>query len=161
MALSPSLKRRLTRLSFFGLLLAGSFMLGATVTAVIAARVFLPIMTAGMAMGLVGLASLSATATIDALRTGDSETRKTVLVGLKESIALQGQPSTDPQLANWILPALEQCMTDKIVRSSHLPRRSRPLLKARIEINKGSRINQDARSVPTAFNLFTSAAGGR
>lgn len=110
-AAPPTLRRRVVRLSLVSLLMGIFFTLGATVTAVVAARAFLPMAAAGMTMGLVGLASSSATATMNALHTGDSEPRKAALTGLKQSFTSAGP--IDPQLAALILPALDQCMTDE------------------------------------------------
>ncbi len=88
--------------------MGASFAVGVTLTVVVAARILLPI----AAMGLVGLASAGANATISALYSGDSETRLTILTQLKQSFETQPSQNFDPQTADWILPALEQCLTD-------------------------------------------------
>ena len=62
--------------------------------------------------GLAGLVSAGVNATANALYTGDSETRLTVLTQLKQSFDAQAPQPIDPQLAAWILPAIEQCRTD-------------------------------------------------
>ncbi len=101
-------RRRFSRLAIVTLLMGASFAVGVTLTVVVAARILLPI----AALGLVGLASAGAKATISALYSGDSEMRLTVLTQLKQSFDTQPSQKFDPQTADWILPAIEQCLTD-------------------------------------------------
>ena len=99
---------RLTRIVVVIVLMGASFAVGVTLTVVVAARILLPI----AAMGLAGLASAGANATISALYSGDSEMRLTVLTQLKQSFDTHPSQKFDPQTADWILPAIEQCLTD-------------------------------------------------
>ena len=89
-------------------MVGASFVVGAAVTAIIAVRLLVPIVVSGF----VGVASVGVKAIPNALYTGDSETRLTVLTQLKQSFDVQAPQPIDPQLAAWILPAIEQCRTD-------------------------------------------------
>ena len=88
--------------------MGASLAVGVTLTVVVAARILFPI----AAMALVGLASAGVNATISDLYSGDSEMRLTVLTQLKQSFDTQPSQKLDPQIADWILPAIEQCLTD-------------------------------------------------
>lgn len=105
---STKWRQRLTRLAVLTLLMGASLAVGVTLTVVVAAKILFPI----AAMALVGLASAGANATISALNSGDSEMRLTVLTQLKQSFDTQPSQKLDPQIADWILPAIEQCLTD-------------------------------------------------
>lgn len=105
-------RKRLLRFMFTSTLMGIAFTAGVAITAFIAVRMLFPIAATGMTMGLMGLASASASATINALYSGDSETRLTVLTGLKQSFDSQPTQSFDAQTAAWILPAIEHCQTD-------------------------------------------------
>ena len=105
-------RRRSTRFAVVTLLMGASFVVGVTLTAVgvtltavVAARIFLPIAS-------MGLASAGKNLIISGLYTSDSETRLTVLTQLKQSVDIQPSQKFDPQATAWILPALEQCLTD-------------------------------------------------
>ena len=89
-----------------------SFAVGVGITAYIAARLLLPIAATGMTMGMVGMASASASATTNALYTGDSATRLALLTQLQETLDAQPTMTFDDQTSAWILPAIEQCKTD-------------------------------------------------
>lgn len=101
-------RRRLTQLAVVSVLMGAFFAVCITITMVVAARILFPI----AAIGLVGLASAGANATTSALYSGDSETRLTVLTQLKQSFDTQPSQQFDQQTADWILPAIEQCLTD-------------------------------------------------
>jgi hypothetical protein len=88
--------------------MGASLAVGVTLTVVVAAKILLPI----AATALVGLASAGANATTSALYSGDSDTRLTVLTQIKQSFDTQPSQQFDPQTADWILPAIEQCLTD-------------------------------------------------
>lgn len=105
-------RKRLTRWSITSLLMGMSFAAGVAVTAVIAVRLLFPIAATGMTLGLVGMAQAGAAATTNALYSGDSKTRMTVLTQLKQYLDAQPTQTFDAQTAAWILPALEQCRTD-------------------------------------------------
>ena len=105
---SKKWRRRLTRFAVVTLLMGASLAVGVTLTVVVAARILFPI----AAMALVGLASAGVNATISDLYSGDSEMRLTVLTQLKQSFDTQNSQKLDPQIADWILPAIEQCLTD-------------------------------------------------
>jgi hypothetical protein len=102
-------RKRRWRLIIFGILM--SFAVGVATTAYISVRL-ISFAATGMAMALVGLASASMDATVNALYTGDSATRLTVLTELKKSLESQTPQPIDPQLSAWILPAIELCRTD-------------------------------------------------
>ena len=103
---SKKSSRRLPRFMITITLVGASFVVGAAVTAVIAVRLLVAF------AGLAGMVSAGVNATANALYTGDSETRLTVLTQLKQSFDAQAPEPIDPQLATWILPAIEQCRTD-------------------------------------------------
>ncbi|MDB4634042.1 hypothetical protein OAG76_01420 [Rubripirellula sp.] len=110
-------RKRLTRWTITSLLMGSSFAVGVAVTSVIAAKLLFPIaatgMTTGMTMGLVGMVQASSAATLNALYSGDSEMRLTVLTQLKQSFDAQPTQKFDTAAAAWILPAVEHCKTDK------------------------------------------------
>lgn len=97
--------KRLLLFSITGGLMAVSFVIGAAIAAVFAFALVLPI-------GLAGLASATANATVNSLYAGDSETRLAVLNQFRKSVETAAPSSIDPQMAAWILPAIEQCQTD-------------------------------------------------
>ena len=66
----------------------------------------------GMMMAMIGMASASAQATTNALYSGDSATRLTVLTQLQQSFDAQPTMTFDYQTSAWILPAIEQCKKD-------------------------------------------------
>ena len=109
---SKKSRKRLSRFIITSTLVGASFVVGAAVTAIIAARSLLPFSGIGMTMGLVGTASAVVNVTANDLYTEDSEKRLTVLTQLKQLFDSQAQQPIDPQLAAWILPAIEQCRTD-------------------------------------------------
>jgi hypothetical protein len=102
-------RKRRWRLIIFGTLM--SFAVGVATTAYISIRL-ISFAATGMATVLVGLASASMNATVNALHTGDSATRLTVLTELKKSLKSQIPQPIDLQLSALILPAIEQCRTD-------------------------------------------------
>lgn len=63
-------------------------------------------------MAMIGMASASAQATTNALYSGDSATRLTVLTQLQQSFDAQPTITFDHQTSAWILPAIEQCEKD-------------------------------------------------
>jgi hypothetical protein len=67
---------------------------------------------AGMMMAMIGMASASAQATTNALYSGDSATRLTVLTQLQQTFDAQPTITFDHQTSAWILPAIEQCEKD-------------------------------------------------
>jgi len=97
--------KRLLFSAIIGALIAVSFISGVVITAVVAIALMLPV-------GLAGLASASVNATVNSLYAGDSETRLTALNHLQKSCEDASPNSIDPQMAAWILPAIEQCQTD-------------------------------------------------
>ena len=97
--------KRLFLASITGGLMAVSFVIGVAITAVFAIALVLPI-------GLAGLASTALNTTVNSLYTGDSETRLAVLHKLQGSFENSAPASIDPQMAAWILPAIEQCQAD-------------------------------------------------
>lgn len=105
-------RRRVWRIAVTGVLMGTSFAAGVLLTGYIAARLLVPIAAVSLTTGLLGMASASAQATIDALYSGDSGTRLAVLTQLKESFESHPPESFDPATAGWILPAIEQCRTD-------------------------------------------------
>ncbi len=80
---------RIRRLLLASLLLELSLGLAATVVALVAARLLLPIAVPGV-QGLAEFASAAATATFDGLNHGDSQQRLTILAQLKD--LLRGYP---------------------------------------------------------------------
>lgn len=105
-------RRRIWRLTITGALMGISFAIGVAITAFIAFRLLLPIAGTGMTMGLIGIASAGAHATTNALYSGDSATRLTVLTQLQKTFAAQPAMTLDHQTSEWILPAIEHCRTD-------------------------------------------------
>jgi hypothetical protein len=85
-----------------------SFVVGVVITAFLAVRLLLPM----AAMGLLGMASAGAQATTNALYSGDSATRLTVLTQLKQTFDANPAITFDEQSSAWILPAVERCKTD-------------------------------------------------
>ncbi len=111
--MKPTKRRpRWIRIINTSLLMGLSFALGVTVTAVIAIMLLLPIAATGLTMGIVGLASASAIASVNALYSADSEMRLTVLTQLEQSFDAQPGQKFDSQTVLWILPAIEICKTD-------------------------------------------------
>ena len=105
-------RKRLLRFTVTSSLMGVSFAVGVAITFFMAVRLLAPIAVTGMTFGLVGMASASANATTNALYSGDSEMRLAVLTQLKQSFVTQPPQSFDATVANWILPALKQCLTD-------------------------------------------------
>lgn len=105
-------RRRVWRIAVTGVLMGTSFAAGVVITGYIAARLLLPIAAVSLTTGLLGMASASAQATVDALYSGDSGTRLEVLTQLKQSFESHPPQSFDAATAGWILPAIEQCLTD-------------------------------------------------
>jgi hypothetical protein len=89
--------------TLIGILLA----IGAAIMGFIAIRVL-----TGMLMAMIGMASASAQATTNALYSGDSATRLTVLTQLQQTFDTQPTMTFDHQTSAWILPAIEQCRKD-------------------------------------------------
>jgi hypothetical protein len=105
-------RMRLWRLTITSLLMGISFAIGVAITAFIAFQLLLPIAATGMTMGMLGMASASAHATTNALYSGDSATRLTVLTQLQQTFDAQPTKTFDQQTSAWILPAIEQCKKD-------------------------------------------------
>jgi hypothetical protein len=89
-------------------LMGVSFMAGAALTAVFAARIVLPLAAAGFA----GLAVSSSQLSLHILYAGDSTQRREVLSALQHSLIGNQGSVPDPAAATWLRPALEQCATD-------------------------------------------------
>jgi len=90
-----------------------SFAAGVAITAYIAISVLLPIAVTGMSIGMAQAGAASAIiALYNALYSGDSGTRMTVLTYLKQSFDAQPTQAFDANTAAWLLPALERCSTD-------------------------------------------------
>lgn len=105
-------RKRIWRLTISGTLMGISFAIGVAITAFIAFRLLLPIAATGMTMGMIGMASAGAHATTNALYSGDSATRLTVLTQLQQTFDAQPTMTLDHQTSEWLLPAIEQCRTD-------------------------------------------------
>ncbi len=105
-------RKRIFRLTITGILMGISFTTGVAITAFIAFRLLLPIATTGMTMGMIGMSYASSHATTNALYSGDSATRLTVLTQLQQTFDTQPSVTFDHQTSEWILPAIEQCRTD-------------------------------------------------
>jgi hypothetical protein len=101
-------RRRFYRISLLSLILGSGVVLGAAVTAAVAVRLLMPLAGVGLAV----LLTSSGPAIINALASGDSETRMEVLLGLEETLNTPGQARLDAQTASWLLMALELCATD-------------------------------------------------
>src|SRR5713101_1092904 len=101
-------RKRLTRWAITSLLMGVSFAAGVAITAFIAIRLLMPIAVTGMTM----TAQAGAASVINALYSGDSGTRMTVLTYLKQSFDAQPTQAFDANTAAWLLPALERCSTD-------------------------------------------------
>jgi hypothetical protein len=109
---SSKWRKRLWRLTITSTLMGISFAIGVAITAFIAFRLLLPIAATGMTMGMIGMASAGAQTTTNALYSGDSATRLTVLTQLQQTFDAQPTMTFDQQTSAWILPAIEQCNTD-------------------------------------------------
>ncbi|MDX1964603.1 MAG: hypothetical protein SFX18_15740 [Pirellulales bacterium] len=105
-------RKRIFRLTITGILMGISFAIGVAITAFIAFRLLLPIAATGMTMGMIGMAFVGSHATTNALYSGDSATRLTVLTQLQQTFDAQPTVTFDHQTSEWILPAIEQCRTD-------------------------------------------------
>ena len=105
---SKKSRRLLQRFIITSTLVVASFVVCVAVTAIIGVRLLVPIVVSGF----LGVASAGVNAIPNALYTGDSATRLTVLTELKQSFDVQAPQPIDPQLAAWILPAIEQCRID-------------------------------------------------
>ena len=108
-------RKRLLRFSIKSPWMGLSFAAGVAMTSFIAVLILARIAVTVMAFGMIGLglASTSANATTTALASGDSEMRRTVLTQLKQSFGSQPPQTFDETTANWILPDLKQCQTDR------------------------------------------------
>ncbi len=112
-ALEPNKwRKRLWRLTITSTLMGISFAIGVAITAFIAFRLLLPIAATGITMGMMGMLLLGHMPTTNALYSGDSATRLTVLTQLQQTFDAQPTMSFDEQTSAWILPAIEQCKTD-------------------------------------------------
>lgn len=100
-------RKRLWRFSIISTLMGIFFAIGAAIMGLIAIRVL-----AGTMMAIIGMASESAQATTNALYSGDSATRLTVLIQLQQTFDTQPTMMFDHQTSAWILPAIEQCKKD-------------------------------------------------
>jgi hypothetical protein len=105
-------RKRLWRLALTSTLLGTFFAVGVMFTAYIAVRLLFPLAFPLAAMGIVGIVSASAQATTNALYSGDSATRLTVLTQLQQTIDAEPSMTFDNQVSAWILPAIEQCKAD-------------------------------------------------
>ena len=99
--------RRIRRLAVVSLVLVFVLTTSATMVAFRVARTL-----TSFAGSFVEAMATAANSAINALYVGDSETRLTVLTQLKQMLDKQPLQSMDPQLAAWILPAIEQCLND-------------------------------------------------
>lgn len=106
-------RKRLLRFSIKSPWMGLSFAAGVAMTLFIAVLILARIAVTVMAFGMIGLVSTSANATTTALASGDSEMRRTVLTQLKQSFDSQPPQTFDETTANWILPDLKQCQTDR------------------------------------------------
>lgn len=105
-------RKRLWRLAITSVLMGVSFVVGVAITAYIAFQLLLPMVAAGMTVGMVGMAGAATHAVTNALCCGDSATRLDVLNRLKLALETEPGMALDGKAALWILPALEQCKTD-------------------------------------------------
>lgn len=106
-------RKRLWRIAITSTLMGVSFVVGAGITAYIAFQLLLPMVAAGMTVGMVGLASAATHAVTNALCCGDSATRLDVLTRLKEAFDAEPAMALDGEASAWILSALEPCRTDR------------------------------------------------
>ena len=100
-------RKRVWRLTIIGTLTGILLSIGAAIMGFIAIRVL-----TGMMMAMIGIASASVQATTNALYSGDSATRLTVLSQLQQTFDTQPTMTFDHQTSAWILPAIEQCKKD-------------------------------------------------
>ena len=100
-------RKRVWRLTIIGTLTGILLSIGAAIMGFIAIRVL-----TGMMMAMIGIASASVPATTNALYSGDSATRLTVLSQLQQTFDTQPTMTFDHQTSAWILPAIEQCKKD-------------------------------------------------
>jgi hypothetical protein len=106
-------RKRLWQFTITSTLMGISFAMGVAITAFLAFRLLFPIAATGVAMGMIGMASAGAHATTVALYSGDSATRLTVLTQLQQTFDAQPAMTFDHQASAWILPAIEECKTDR------------------------------------------------
>jgi hypothetical protein len=100
-------RKRVWRFTIASTLMGILLAIGAAIMGFIAIRVL-----AGMMMAMTGMASASAQATTNALYSGDSATRLTVLTQLQQTFDTQPTITFEHQTSAWILPAIEQCKKD-------------------------------------------------
>lgn len=103
---------RIVRWLFVLLLMAGSFVAGAAVSAFVSLSLIAPVASVGFSVGLAGLASAGMTSVLHTLHAGDSATRLTTLQQLEQVFVANPSQPVDPQLAEMLLPALRQCQED-------------------------------------------------
>jgi len=111
-ALAKRWRKRLWRFAITSALMSVSFVVGVAITAYIAFQLLLPMVAAGMTVGMVGMAGAATHAVTNALCCGDSATRLDVLTRLKQAFDAEPAMVLDCAASAWILPALEQCKTD-------------------------------------------------
>jgi hypothetical protein len=110
---TPKLRKRWLRVAMIGCLMVTCFMAGSAITAVVAARLLLPVAAAGLTMGMLGLAAATSwSATLNGLQLGDSETRLAILTQLQQALTTQPPQQFDAQSNAMIVSALKQCETD-------------------------------------------------
>lgn len=113
MRLTPSKARvRYWPLAVFSGMLAVSIVVGIAVAAYLVIRFVLHVLSAGMAVGTMGLVMMGAYEFPNQLANGDSEMRLELLRQLKQQFDTQPALSMDSQAAEWLLPAIEQCKID-------------------------------------------------
>ncbi|MFO0906413.1 MAG: hypothetical protein U0939_25635 [Pirellulales bacterium] len=103
---------RIMRWAFVLLLMTGSFIAGAAVSAFVAVGLLAPVASVGFSLGMAGLASAGMASVLHALYAGDSATRLTTLEQLEQTFLSNPNQPVDPALAEMLLPALRQCEGD-------------------------------------------------
>jgi hypothetical protein len=111
-ALAKRWRKRLWRIAITSALMGVSFVVGVAITAYIAFQLLLPMVAAGITVGMVGVTSAATHAVTTSLCCGDSATRLDVLTRLKQAFDAEPAMVLDCAASAWILPALEQCKTD-------------------------------------------------
>lgn len=107
------LRKRWLRIAMIGCLMVTCFMAGSAVTAVVAARLLLPVAAAGLTMGMLGVAAATSwSATLSGLQVGDSKTRLEILTQLQQALTTQPPQQFDGQSNAIFVSALKQCETD-------------------------------------------------
>jgi hypothetical protein len=110
-ALAERWRKRLWRIAITSALMGVSFVVGVAITAYIAFQLLLPMVAAGVTVGMVGVTAATHAVTTS-LCCGDSATRLDVLTRLKQTFDAEPAMVLDCAASAWILPALEQCKTD-------------------------------------------------